>query len=188
MGRFNDLITINKDDLAEMIVDGTQSSTTILVECNNVRPLIEVALLATKKIKTHDVFYQPNSDFYMDLEIGEITTEEYYKQAFEDYRNYFDRHRVTQITRMIKRLFNYSKNNEELKLVDYPVDKKMILIVENFNFWDLNSQSYFAQLSEKNPNIIVIGQLRSDFDFVLGHLDIGVRSGKGGASFVSLEI
>lgn len=187
MEGFKDLRKVNKDDLAEMIVDGTQSSTTILVECNNFRPLIEVALLATKKIKTHDVFYQPNSDFYMDLEIGEITTEEYYKQAFEDYRNYFDRHGETQITKIVKRLFNYSKN-EELKLVDYPVDKKMIIIVENFNFWDLNSQSYFAQLSEKNPNIIVIGQLRSDFDFVLGHIDIGVRSGKGRASFVSLEI
>lgn len=186
MGRFNDLITINKDDLSNMIVVCEQSSTTILVECNNVKPLIEVALLATKKMKTYDVFYQPNSDFYMDLEIGEITTEEYYKQKFEDYRNYFDKHRVTQVTRMVKRLYNYSKNKEELKLVDYPVDKKMILIVENFNFWDLNSQSYFAQLSEKNPNIIVIGQLRSDFDFVLGHIDIGVRSGR--ASFFSLEI
>jgi hypothetical protein len=64
----------------------------------------------------------------------------------------------------------------------------MILIVENFNFWDLKSQSYINQLSEKNTNIIVIGQLRSDFDFALGHIDIGVRSGKGGASFVSLEI
>jgi hypothetical protein len=187
MGRFNDLITVNKDELSEMIVDGKQSSTTILVECNNVRPLIEAALLATEKIKTHDVYYQPNADFYMDLEIGEITTEEYYKQAFEDYCNYFDKNQVTQITRIIKRLFNYSKNVEELKLIDYPTDKKMILIVENFNFWDLNSQSYFAQLSEKKPNIIVVGQLRSDFDFVLGHIDIGVRSGKGGSTFVSLE-
>jgi hypothetical protein len=171
-----------------MIVNGEQISTTILIECNNVRPLIDVALLATKKMKTYDVFYQPNSDFYLDLEIDEITTEECYKQRFEDYCNYFDKYHVTQVTRMIKRLFNYSKNNEELKLVDYPVDKKMILIVENFNFWDLKSQSYFTQLSEKNPNIIVIGQLRSDFDFVCGHIDIGVRSGKGGASFVSLEI
>ncbi len=187
MGRLNDLITINKHQFTEMILDGAQSSTTILVECNNVRQIIEVALVASEKMKTHDVFYQPNSDFYMDLEIGEITTEEYYKQAFEDYRNYFDKHRVTLITRVIKRLFNYSKNNEELKLVDYPTDKKMILIVENFNFWDLNSQSYITQLSEKNPNIIVIGQLRSDFDFALGHIDIGVKSGKGGASFVSLD-
>ena len=188
MGRFYDLFTINKDELSEMIVHSRQLSTTILVECNNVRPLIEVALLAAEKMKTHDVYYQPNPRFYLDLEIGEILTEEYYKQAFEDYCNYFDKYRITQITRIIKTLFNYSKNYERLELIDYPADKKMILIVENFNFWDFNSQFYFAKLSEKNPNIIVIGQLRSDFDFVLEHIDIGVRTGAGRASFVSLEL
>jgi hypothetical protein len=51
MGRFNDFPVINKDELAEMIVDGALNSTTILVECNNVRTLIESALLASKQMK-----------------------------------------------------------------------------------------------------------------------------------------
>ena len=63
----------------------------------------------------------------------------------------------------------------------------MILLIENFNFWDFNSQSFIAQLSEKNPNIIVIGQLRSDFDFASNHVDTEVRKGKGGATFVTLK-
>jgi hypothetical protein len=188
MEQFNDLSSITQNELIEKILRRAQNPSTILVECNDVRPLIKAALLATENMKEYDVFYQPNSDFYADLEIGEITTKEYYKQRFEDYRNYFDKHRVTLITRVVKRLFNCSKNNEEFNLVDYPTDKKMILIVENFNFWDLNSQSYIAQLSERKPNIIVVGQLRSDFEFVGGHLDIGVRSGQGGASFVTLKI
>jgi hypothetical protein len=188
MGHFNDLRSINKDDLSNMIVDGKQHSKTILVECNNVRPLIQAALLASEKLQKYDVYYQPNSDFYLDLEIGDISTEEYYRQVFDDYCNYFDKHRVPQITTIIKRLINYSNNEEKVICVDYPEDKKLILVVENFNFWDFNSQVYFATLSEKNPNIIVIGQLRSDFDFVKSHIDIGVRSGKGRASFVALEI
>jgi hypothetical protein len=186
MGHF-DLVKIDKKELEKMILFGTESSTTIFVACNNILSILEAALAVSAKIKTHDVFYQPNSDFYADMEIGEICTTEYYKQKFDDYCNYFDKHRSTLIVRINKTLFNYSKNSERFDLTDYPKDIKMILIIENFNFWDLNSQSYMAQLSEKNPNIIVIGQLRSDFDFAMNHIDIGVRSGKGGGSFVRLE-
>jgi hypothetical protein len=188
MGRFHDLPVVNNEELTEMIVDGAQSPSTILVECNDVRLLIELALRASKQMSSYDVFYQPNSDFYMDLEIDDFMTEEKYKEAFEDYCNYFDKHRVTQITERIKRLYNYSKNSEEIKLVDYPTDEKIILIIENFNFWDLNSQYYLIKLSEKNPNIILIGQLRSDFDFALDHIDVGVIAGRFGLSKVSLEV
>ena len=46
----------------------------------------------------------------------------------------------------------------------------MIIIVENYNFWDLKSQFFMARLHEENPNIIVIGQLRTDFNFAINHI------------------
>lgn len=182
-----DLLKIDKKKLERMILSSIESSTTIFVACNNINSIIETALVVSDKIKTHDVFYQPNSDFYGYMEISEMETTEYYKQRFDDYCNYFDKHRNTLITRINKKLYNCSKNQEKIVLTEYPNDVNMILIIENFNFWDLNSQSYIAQLSIRNPNIMVIGQLRSDFDFAIRHIDIGVRSGKGGGSFVSLE-
>ena len=184
-----DIRKIDKKELEKMILsvaEGKKRKRSIFVACNNVDSILGVALAVSAKIKTYNVFYQPNSDFYAHMEIGEILTAEYYKQAFDDYCNYFDKHRSTLITRINKTLYNYSKNYEKIVMTDYPEDIKMILIIENFNFWDLNSQSYMAQLSTRE-NIIVIGQLRSDFDFAMNHIDISIRSGKVPRVFVSLE-
>ena len=177
---------ISKSELEELIREGKENPTTILVSYNDIRPILNVAFSASEKLKEFEVYYQPNLDFYADMEITGFTTAEYYKQAFDDYCNYFDKHKISQITRVNKKLYNHSKNRYE-SFHDYPEDKKMILLIENFNFWDFNSQSFIAQLSEKNPNIIVIGQLRSDFDFASNHVDTEVRKGKGGATFVTLK-
>lgn len=171
-------------ELSEKIIRRAKSPTTILVQCNNARPIIEAALLASKKLPSHNVYYQINSDFLGDLTIA---TAKDYEQQFKDYCNYFDNHRVALILRINKRLYNYSKNNEKIDFTDYPNHIKMLLIVENYNFLDLNSQVFIATLPEKKPNIIVLCQIRNDFDFATHHIDIGVRSGKGGASFVELE-
>jgi hypothetical protein len=199
-----DLRKIDKKELEEMVSLGAERkrSTTIFVVCNNIGSILEAALAVSAKsptypinpfwkkqakIKTYNVFYQPNSDFFGKMEIDEICTAEYYEKAFDDYCNYFDKNRFALITRINKTFFNYSKNQEKIVMTDYPEDIKMILIIENFNFWDLNSQSYMAQLSNKNPNIIVIGQIRSDFNFAMNHIDVSVRSGKGGSSIVNLK-
>ena len=52
-----------------------------------------------------------------------------------------------------------------------PKDIKMILVVENFNLLDLKSQYIISNLQESNQSIIVIGQLRNDFDFATTHID-----------------
>jgi hypothetical protein len=63
----------------------------------------------------------------------------------------------------------------------------MILIVENLNFYDLNSQNILAGLSEVYKNILMIGQIRSDFEFGKNHIDNGIRTGKGGGLFLDLD-
>ena len=63
----------------------------------------------------------------------------------------------------------------------------MILIVENFNFYDLISQNILAGLSEDHKNILMIGQIRNDFEFAKNHIDIGIRGGKGGGIFLNLS-
>ena len=162
---------ITNKKLSEMIVENAEiSPNTILVQCNNVRFIINAALIASKQLKTHDVYYQPNHNFYADLEIDELSTAEFYKESFKDYCNYFDKHRVPSIINLNKTFYNYSNNNEKTVFTDYPSDRKMIIIVENYNFWDLKSQFFMARLHEENPNIIVIGQLRTDFNFAINHI------------------
>lgn len=159
----------------------------ILVTCNNISRILSITLDAANEIKSHEVYYQPNTDFYASMEIDEIITFEDYKQKFEDFCNYFDKHRQTLISRVKKRLFNYSKDCLEEVYIEYPSDKKIILVVENFNFWDFNSQHYFAQLSSTMENIVVVGQIRTDFNFAVNHIDIGIRSGKGSLKFFELN-
>ena len=187
MGHFNDLPKCDINMFERMISMRINNPGPIFVVCNDIRTILKTSQVVSDNLKTHDVYYQTNSFFFGDMKTTEFITTEYRKQAFEDYCNYFDRHRQTLITRMNKSLFNYSKNSGLITLAEYPEDIKMILIIENFNFWDLNSQSIMAQLTEKNPNIIVIGQLRSDFDFAINHIDIGIRTGNGGGRFCRLE-
>lgn len=193
MGHYKNLRSVDKDELAKKILliaklyEGQlkkESAKTIFVECNEVKPIIQAAIIASNEMKTHDVFFQPNSFFPGDLEVYKFATEELWSQYFQAFCNFFDNYRETLIIRMNKHLFNYSKNMEETKVVDYPDDLKMILIIENFNFWDLNSQREMLRLSEKNSNIVVIGQLRTNFAFASKHIDVDVSSR---ASAVALE-
>jgi hypothetical protein len=145
------------------------------IVCNDVRKLIAPALVITDENKTHDVYYQSNPLFYADMEQGKYVIIDY-KQMFEDYCNFFDKHKENSINFSIKHLYNYSKNREKCFCVDYPQDIKMILIIENYNFWDLNSQLLVSKLPETNENIIVICQIRSDFEFAINHIDISAGS------------
>jgi hypothetical protein len=63
----------------------------------------------------------------------------------------------------------------------------MILVLENFNFYDLYSQYYYARLSEDHKNILVIGQIRDDFDFAKNHIDKDIRAGINGGMFCRIE-
>jgi hypothetical protein len=63
----------------------------------------------------------------------------------------------------------------------------MILIIENFNFYDLNSQHYFPHLSEDHKNILMIGQIRDDFDFTKNHIDRDIKAGINGGMFCRIK-
>jgi len=154
---------------------------------NNVSSLLEIALLATEKLKKYDVYFQPNLFFPGELEIDEFFTFENHKQMFENYSDFFDKYNVNHINKLKKRLYNYSKNQKEVNFDEFPNDLNMIIVFENVNFWDYKSQNFIAKLSENYPNIIVIGQLRSDFDFVFNHVSNNIKSGVGGSTIVALD-
>lgn len=179
---------IEEDELIQLIKDAISirsSSELILVGCNNVRPLIRMALSAIKKEKDYSVYLQRNVDFIGDMEITEIMTYDYYKTQFEDYCNYFDKYKVGVIGRSNKQFYNYSKDHEiPFFKKRYPTDINMVVIVENFNFLDLESQAIIRRVHESYPNIIVIGQLRNDFDFATTHLDSRLH---GRSQFCYLE-
>jgi len=187
MEHYKDLPKITESKFLDRISISVKSHRPIYIVCNDISKLIGLVLKQSEKLKIYDTYYQPNTDFYGKMETSGIMTYESYKKQFEDYCNYFDKYRMNLISRINKKLYNYSKNRELLIYTDYPEDIKMFLIVENFNFWDLNSQSIIGQITEENNNIIVIGQLRSDFDFAVNHIDVGLRTGKGGGSFMALE-
>ena len=74
---------------------------------------------------------------------------------------------------------------EQSTWVDYPSDVKLILVIDNFNFLDLNSQRVLADLREEKPNILVIGQIRTNPVFAANHIDVALKTGL--AEFVKLE-
>ena len=74
---------------------------------------------------------------------------------------------------------------EQSTWVDYPSDVKLILVIDNFNFLDLNSQRVLADLREEKPNILVIGQIITNPAFAANHIDVSLKTGL--AEFVKLE-
>jgi hypothetical protein len=173
-----------KEVIQELKYESELLKSNFLIKNNDIEYIIKQCLIAAEE-STFEVYYQPNLDFYWKMEVDELSTYESYKERFEDYCNYFDKHRVPHIKKINKKIYNYTKkqlDSPEIH-IEYPSDKKMILVVENFNFWDKQSQYYFAKLVEKNKNIIIVGQIRTDFEFAIKHIDLGIRYGKGGFHF-----
>lgn len=144
-------------------------------------------MAASQVLEHYNVYYQPNLHFYSEMNIDQICTFDFYKEKFKAYQNYFDKYHEKQIMGQIIKLYNWSTNKEKLVFSDYPTDIKMILVVENFNFYDLNSQSILSGLSEDHKNILLIGQIRNDFAFAENHIDISIKTGKNGGAFCRIE-
>jgi hypothetical protein len=156
-----------RGDNDNLMSDGERFKNTTFVYNNDISRIISNALAATKEVKGYMVYFQPNS---FDFEITDFFPYEHQKQKFTDFCNYADKYKAISISDFKKTLFNYSKNSQKEVYTEYPSDLKMILIFGNFNFWDLKSQYILSNLSQ-NPNIMVIGQIRTDFDFAANHLD-----------------
>ena len=141
----------------------------ILVYCNDVTRIISTALAAAAESTDYEVFLQKN---VYPIEKAGFADYDDYKAYFDFFCHYYDSKNYNAL-KYYKRLANYSKGETfEQVYLDYPKGTKMILIVENFNFWSLNSQLGLVRLSEEDPNIIFIGQVRTDFDFAAKHVDI----------------
>ncbi|MBW6533913.1 MAG: hypothetical protein K0B11_02795 [Mariniphaga sp.] len=149
-------------------LDGAQKTNAILVRCNAISKILSNALEAAEVKTGYDVYLQRN---VCPIEKAGFTDYDDYKAYFDYFCAFYNSKNYNSI-HDIKRLVNYSKAKpEEVFFMDYPVETKMILVVENFNFWSRNSQLGLVRLSQ-NPNIMVIGQIRTDFDFAVKHIDI----------------
>lgn len=150
--------------------DGTSKTNALLVGCNNISKIISNTLAASEKFNEYKVYLQRNV-IPVDRSGGIESDANDYKAFFNYFCTYFDSKNYNSI-HDYKILVNYSKSKLEAEVViDYPANTKMILIIENFNFYSLNSQLGLVRLSQ-NPNIMVIGQIRTDLDFAVKHIDV----------------
>lgn len=196
MEHFKDVVKVDKKRFQRSILGlllKEGNALTTFVVCNNITTLLEYSLETAKVLedihKRHfDVYYQLNPDFHsldrtQDFSLLNLP-QKHYEEKFKNYCNYFDTQRITSVLKIDKLLVNCSKNNELTIYHEYPTDINMILIIQNCNFWDLNSQLAFAKFSEHHSNILFICQIRSDFDYAINHFD---KSAINRSSFVILE-
>ncbi len=148
--------------------------TPIFVECNDYVKLLEIAGGAINNENKFDVFFQRNP-FFSTNGSEDSKTWTKLEMEFNDYCNFFDKHKTTSVAFTTKRLIGYS-NHTEMRVIDYPIDVKMIIIFPDFNLWDLNSQLEISKISEKHDNILVIGQIRSDLKFARKHLNLNAMN------------
>jgi hypothetical protein len=161
----------------------------IIVECNQIGLLLGVVLEAVDAYEIRaEVFYQPNLDFPGDLVSSDpkfVNVD--YEQLFKDYCNYYDKNRIGHIFTINKKLCNYSrKGKEELVLPDYPQYSNMILVVDNWNFYDFVSQVHIAELMKRTSGISVIMQLRTNPEWARDHISLDIKDGAGRFSWVRL--
>jgi hypothetical protein len=176
-----------KEFFKKAVLERLANPQPLYVYNNNVNSILEYTDEAVEEVNTHDVCYQPNTHFFDKLEITEITPYDFYKKKFKAYRDFYDKFNERQLFGGIVPVYNYSKDQDKYLHPDYPTEIKMILVVANFNFYDLNSQYYFARLSEDHKNILVIGQIRDDFDFAKNHINAELRTGINGGVFCRIE-
>ena len=185
MEPYSKIPSLSGEDLQDEIKRQMDNPRLLLVVCNDIRKIIQPALKVAAAQSDYEVYMQPNLDFYADsMTTGQPIAVDYEKQ-FSDYCNYFDKHRITSIIRINKKVYNYSRDMEQSTWVDYPSDVKLILVIDNFNFLDLNSQRVLADLREEKPNILVIGQIITNPAFAANHIDVSLKTGL--AEFVKLE-
>jgi hypothetical protein len=154
--------------------DGSRMSNTILVSSNNLSKLIS-ASLAAAELKGYEVFLLNKS---IPIEFKGFSTNKEFEEFFKNIDNANSKSFNTKTT-----VINYSKGCQEVKFPNFPIKIKMILVIENFNLWDSNSQFNMARLSQ-DTNIMVVGQIRMDFGYSKIHVDPEASSY---GSYIELE-
>lgn len=140
----------------------------ILVQNNDIGKIIGLCVEATKGTEA-DTLYQIDPYFYGKMDEENMTNDRWQKQ-FENFMGYFEDADEAAILRSIKKVHNYSTNDNMWdEYVGYPKDKTYLVLVENFNFWDLKSQ-YIMSKHINGGNIMIVGQVRSDFEFAKDHV------------------
>lgn len=176
--------SMNATDFTEFISDEICGSRRlILVENNNIQLIISIVHRIINDYPDYEILYQINPYFPHDLDEGDMNYADI-QQQFTDFINFFDRYRKQLLIRMNKKYFNYT-SGQWVETIEYPQNGRSILIMQNFNFWDHGSQSFVAKLVYQNPGLLVIGQYRTDFDFVRDHINPDVM---GRATIVNLDI
>ena len=169
MEPFNELREVDRTFLGKFIESRTimNEPEPVSIQCNDINKLAETILELTKT-KTLEVYILKHPFFSGGLDTRNRNK---LKEIFTDFCNFFEKHKLPLISIIQKNLVNYSGGKESIYISDFPKEKKYILIVENLNLWDKNSQYHFLQIADKHPNMILIMQIRSDYDFAENHFD-----------------
>lgn len=181
----NNVPTLSSDRFINLVLGTLNNPVPILVYCNDLKKITSALVKVTDSNDCELLHQQGPIDPIEGLK--DTLLYEYYKDQ------YFINKDRNLLARGIDKLYNISSGSELKVVMGYPnmsgflTDKKMILLLENFNFWDTNSQTYLAGLSERHKNIIPVCQIRPDFDFASNNIDIGLRTGKYGAIHLILE-
>jgi hypothetical protein len=159
---------VTTDELKNLILQSHRLSRKLIVQSDKIESLLNVAEVAKSELENYDVYLQFHPDFLlyshenMNLDMDNLN------KQFEDYCNYYDVHHIPSIMNYPKVLKNYSKDSDIIRFNNYPNDLKMIIIIADFNFWDLASQRYFIEFN--HPSIQLIGHINNKFKFAAAHL------------------
>lgn len=166
-----------KEHLSEvmqfMLKPNNEDNYNFLIAENDIPLLVRAIDSIVSKNKSFDFYHLLNNYFPHETSIPNLSyNDPYYKEFFNDYTKFFDKHKITVINEQIKTFIKYTDEGDKLeKMMKFPHEEgKFIILVENFNLYDFNSQHTMIN-HWCLPEIIIIGQIRTDIEFAKGHID-----------------
>ena len=182
----NDLPTFSEERFIETITSSLEEPKPILVCNNDFNKIIEALQKVTKANTDWTLYHQINPFLSGNTSEEEFINVNNCTNGIEAFKNTVKKD-FLQVRQLNKQLINLSTNSSIGDYKEYPADIKMILFVENFNFWDVNSQVFITGQVEKSTNILPVCQIRSDFDFAKKNIDMGLRTKKYNCQWMNLE-
>lgn len=159
-------------DIVEILTDNSSESMAcnFLVDEPDVEKLLQPAYLAIQQVEGASLYLLQNSFFPIGKKM-EPLQEKIFPDLFTDYSNFFDKNKCNSFKYGIKQLINYTSGVTTVeRRVELPDGQKNVIVVENFNLYDFNSQHTLMN-HMKLPNFLVIGQVRHDLKFAEKHFN-----------------
>lgn len=176
MNKLDELKEHLSDVMELMIKPENDKNYNFLIAENDLKSIIETIRSVIGKDESFTFYHLLNNYFPFETYApNSFKNETEYKMYFNDYTQFFDYHRNNVINNFIKTYVKYTDRGEQKeKMMKFPdVKGKTIILVENFNLYDMNSQNTMMN-HWSLPELLIIGQLRTDIEFAKDHLDVSL--------------